>query len=221
MGEYRYAFVNINDFVRRVANDIVRYGYELYVTGHVPEGMAPERVDAAILGKYDCAVSRWTRARREKAGGANIHYVRHQDFYVMFAKRWKGKSHWFQDEEWSTGELRKEHGRKIRSTRRQPLVHCGYSISLKHCSRTQRDHVAVRIAREEYRALTSYYVRLARRCPLERVERELEAFPYLAYAGVRLQKERIVRKVNGVRKQAGLAQVASHGGGGPEPVDHQ
>ncbi|MCP4211432.1 MAG: hypothetical protein GY764_08125 [Halieaceae bacterium] len=208
MGEYRYAFVSINDFVRRVANDIVRYGYELYVTGHVPEGMAPERVDAAILGKYDCAVSRWTRARREKAGGANIHYVRHQDFYVMFAKRWMGESRWFQNEEWPTSELRKEHGRKIRSIRRQPLVHCGYSISLKHCSRTQRDHVAVRIAREEYRALMSYYVQLGMRCSLERIDWELEAFPFLTYAGIRLQRERIVREVNRVRKRAGLFRVS-------------
>lgn len=190
---YPHRFTNINEFVQRIALDCVRYGYWYYVTGRIPEGREPEEIDAKLLKKYDIGVSRWVRARRKKAGRANVHYARHQDFFVMMAS--KGESRWFQEE------------RGIADIRRSPLVRAGYSISYKECSATGRGHVAVRIHPDEYRALKAYFVGLASHRTAERLAEEFRCLPFEPYAGVRQQSWNILRAVNAARKRASFELV--------------
>ena len=202
---YPHEFTNIHPFVQRVALDMVRYGYWYYVTGKIPEGKDPEVVDAKIMGKYDIGCSRWARARRKKKGLANVHYVRHQEFFAMFAT--KGQHEWFEQEEWACEKKRKATGGRIRDIRRQPLARGGYTISFKECSSTGRGHVAVRIHPEDYRSLKGFFLELAVRCSVGQLVNELNQFPFEPYAGIRQQRWNIVQAVNKTRKRAGLELI--------------
>ena len=203
---YPHAFTNIHMFVQRVALDMVRYGYLYYVTGHIPEGRNPEEIDAKILAKYEIDVSKYTRARRKKKGIANIHYARHQDFFVMLASA-NGRSRWFADEEWPTETQRKRLGRKVRFVPRQPIVHGGYSISYKTSSSSQRGHVSVRIHPDEYRAVKAHYLGLALHRSAENLAAEFRYFPYEPYSLIRQQRWNIFRAVNARRARANYEPV--------------
>ena len=203
---YPHEFTNIHAFVQRVALDMVRYGYLYYVTGRIPEGKDPEHVDAKILGKYDIDVSKYTRARRKKKGIANIHYARHQDFFVMLASA-QGGSRWFADEEWPTEAQRKRHGRKVRYVPRQPIVHGGYSISYKTLSSSRRGHVSVRIHPDEYRAVKAHYLDLALHRSAEKLAAEFRYFPFEPYSLIRQQRWNIFRAVNALRTRASFEPV--------------
>ncbi len=205
---YPYKFTNVHQFVQRVADNIVKHGYVNYVTGTIPEGKDCVDIDAKILSKDGIAVSRWTRARRKQKGQANIHYVRHQNFFAMFAP--KGGAHkWFQDEEWATEQEVKSKGARIRNLARpgQALVYGGYTIAFKQCSATKRGHVAVRIHPDEYRALKAYYLDLAVRRSKEKLEDEFRYFPFEPWAGIRQQRWNILRAVNAKRKKAGFEPI--------------
>lgn len=202
---YPHRFTNIHEFVQRVALDMVRYGYWYYVTGVIPEGRDLAEVDAKLMAKYDIGVSKWVRARRKKKGLANIHYVRHQNFFVMLAT--KGAHRWFEEEEWGSDRQRKHHGRRIKDVRHTPISRGGYSISYKDCSGTGRGHVAVRIHPEEYRALKDYLVGLAPHRSVENLSEEFRWFPFEPYAGIRQQRWNILRAVNGARKRAGFELI--------------
>ena len=202
---YPHRFTNIHEFVQRVALDIVQYGYWFYVTGVIPEDRDPVEVDEKLIDKYDIGVSKWTRARRKKKGQANVHYVRHQRFFVMLAS--KGAHAWFEHEERSCEQQRKLHGRRIQDVRHKPISHGGYSISYKECSGTERGHVAVRIHPEEYRALKDYMLELSCRRSVTKLSEEFRFFPFEPYAGVRQQRWNILRAVNGKRAKAGFAPI--------------
>ena len=204
---YPYEFTNIHEFVQRCALDIVQYGYWFYVTGSIPEERKLSEVDAKILLKYDIPVSKWVRARRKKKGQANVHYVRHQDFFVMLAS--KGAHRWFELEEWQDRRQKREHGRRIRDIRRQPLVRGGYSISFKEATQTGRGHVAVRIHPDEYRALKAYLLHLSPRRSVESLVWEFRNLPFEPYAGVRQQVWSLLCEVNASRKRAGLEALPS------------
>ena len=206
---YPHRFMNIHAFVQRVALDIVQHGYWFYVTGVIPEGRDPSSVDAKLLAKYDMAVSKWTRSRRKKKGQANVHYVRHQDFFVMLAS--KGQHRWFQEEEWGGAEKQRLQGSRILDIRHTPLVRGGYSISYKQCSGTGRGHVTVRIHPGEYRALKDYLVGRAMHGSLASMSEEFRLFPFEPYAGVRQQRWNILRAVNGTRRRAGFEQLDAAG----------
>jgi len=184
---------------------MVRYGYWYYVTGTIPEGKDSQEVDAKIMAKYDIGCSRWTRARRKKKGLANIHYVRHQSFFVMFAT--KGQHEWFEQEEWACEKKRKESGGRIRDIRRQPLTRGGYTVSFKECSSTGRGHVAVRIHPEDYRCLKDYFLQLATHRSATKLVSEFNHFPFEPYAGIRQQRWNIVQAVNKARKRAGFELI--------------
>ena len=203
---YPHEFMNIHAFTQRVALDMVRYGFHYYVTGRIPEGRDPHAVDAKILDKYDISVSKYTRCRRKAAGRANIHYARHQDFFVMLAST-KGVHPWFSEEEWSNDELCRRRGRRVRFVPRQPIVHGGYSISYKVSSSSRRGHVSVRIHPNEYRALKAYYLELALHRSVGALEEEFRRFPFEPYSLVRQQRWNILRAVNAKRKRAGFDLV--------------
>lgn len=206
-GMYPYRFTNIHMFVQRVADNIVRHGYFLFVTGSVPSGMDPLEVDRKLMEKYGIGGSRWVRARMKKKGLAPVHYVRHQDFFVMLAPP-QGKTSWRTLEQWRTEKLRRQRGSRIGDLRRTPLVRSGYSISVKHSSSTRRLHVAVRIHPKSYRALMLHYAQDCVALSRERLEEELSDFPFEPWSGVRQQRWAIFRAVTAERKKRGFASLA-------------
>ena len=50
-------------------------------------GKDPLAVDAKLIAKYGIAVSESTRARRKKAGQANLQYLRFERFFVVLATK--------------------------------------------------------------------------------------------------------------------------------------
>jgi hypothetical protein len=83
--KYRAEVPTVEGFVQQLAVSYIGKGYWFYVAGHVPEGKAPEAVDAKLINRYGIGVSKWTRARRKLAGSANLQYLRHGRFFLLLA----------------------------------------------------------------------------------------------------------------------------------------
>ena len=82
---YRYVAVSVAGFVQQLAVGYIARGYYFYVAGRIPENKDPARTDAKIMAQYGIGVSKWVRARRKKAGLANVHYLRYERFFVLIA----------------------------------------------------------------------------------------------------------------------------------------
>ena len=202
---YQCVCPELGGFSQRVAVDCVQHGHWFYVTGTIPTGKDRLAVDERLLDKYGVGVSKWVRYRRKKKGLGNVHYVRHRDFFVMLASR--GEHRWFEEEDWPTDELRKRRGPRIRDVRKKPLVHCGYSISYKHSSGSQRGHVSVRIHPDEYRALKAYFESIACHRSVEKLRWEFSHLPFEPYARIRRQYRHILDAANRARRRAGFEPV--------------
>ena len=108
---YRCEVPSVGGFVQQVAVSYLTHGYFFYVAGVVPEGKDARRVDEKLIERYELDVSKWTRARRKRAGLANVAYLRHGRFFVLLATA--GKHRFFEDE-----------GRAVRDFRRVlSLIH--------------------------------------------------------------------------------------------------
>ena len=88
---YRCEATSVEGFIQQLAVSYVRNGYFFYVTGSVREGRDPSEIDRKLIERYGIDVSKFTRARRKKAGLANIHYLRHKA--VLRAPRHVGQTH--------------------------------------------------------------------------------------------------------------------------------
>src|SRR5262249_50676181 len=53
---YRYETATIEGFVQQLAVSYVAHGYWFYVTGIIPEGKDPRRVDRKLIEKYEIDV---------------------------------------------------------------------------------------------------------------------------------------------------------------------
>lgn len=186
--EYRYEVTSVEGLVQHVAVSLLRNGYFFWVAGSVPEGKDPWKVDEKLLRKYGIRISKWTRARRKRAGIAGVHYVRFGRFFLLLATH--GKHRFFEEEK-----------EGLRDARKEPITCFGYSLSFRH------GHSCVRIEREEYRALKAYLLELAAHRRREEVEEEFRRAPFEPYAPVRVQLVRILRAVNRVRKAAGFQLI--------------
>ncbi len=69
---YRCEATTVGGFVQQLAVAYVQHGYWFYVTGQVPERKCPLAVDAKLLDRYEIAISKGARARRKRAGGAQL-----------------------------------------------------------------------------------------------------------------------------------------------------
>lgn len=191
-GMYQCVAVSIEAFVQQLAVSYMGAGYWFYVTGDIPSRKTPAAVDEKLLQKYDVGMSKWARARRKRAGFANLHYLRFERFFVLIAT--KGK-HLFFDEH-----------PDFKDVRRQPLKFAGYSISYK-LGNDQRWHTSVRIHPEEYKKLKAHLVEIALHRSVEKLCGEFRAIPFEPYAPVRRQMLNILRAVNRERKAAGYELV--------------
>ena len=205
--EYRCEAASPAGFVQQLVSCYLPHGYWFYVSGCIPERKDLRSVDAKLLAKYGIGISRQSRARRKQVGIANIHYLRHDRFFVLLATH---GHHPFYDEEADS----------IQDVRRVPIKFAGYSISVKKGGYRRKAlpespavpddkwRVRVQIGREQYRDLRAYFMEIALRRTAEQLGRELYCLPYEPYAPVRQQFLNVLRLVNDTRKAAGLEPVS-------------
>lgn len=190
---YRNIATSEAGFVQQLAVGYVNHGYWFYVTGCVPDQKQPELIDQKLIEKYDIAVSKWTRARRKRQGLANVHYLRHEEFFVLIAT--KGVHRIFEEER-----------TVIRDVRREPIHFAGYSIGYK-LGADGKWHASVRIHPVEYKLLKDYCLEFAARRSVIQLAEEFQRLPFEPYAPVRRQLLCILRAVNIARKKAGFMAV--------------
>ncbi len=203
--KYQYEVRSVRAFVQRVACEVANRGYVFYVTGHIPLGRTPEDTDRKLLETYGLSLSKFQRYRRKARGIASVQYVRHGRFFVMFAT--PGEHAWFEREQWPR-EVRMKRGSRIKDLREEPLRYAGYQIGLRRSSNTGRDHVSVRIQRDEFLGLKSYFLDLACKRTVENLRWEYAHLPFEPYRGVKKQYGEIARAVNAKRKTQGLEPVS-------------
>lgn len=190
---YRSEAPTIAGFVQQLAVSYVANGYWFYVTGVIPEGKDPRRVDEKLISKYELNISKFARARRKAAGQANVQYLRHRRFFVLLATH--GTHKFFLPIE-AGGE-----GEGIRDCRKAPINFGSYAISYRG------GHAHVRIEREIFKDLKAFCLEHACHWSPERLGETLRGLPFEPYAPVRGQMFELVRAVNRLRKTAGLELV--------------
>jgi hypothetical protein len=187
--QYRCIATTLAGFLQQLTVSYLSHHYWFYVTGCVPEGKDPEAVDKKLIEKYQIGISRWARARRKKAGLANVQYIRFRSFFVLLATH--GKHPIFEAEAGC-----------IHDARKRPITFWGYSVSYR------QGHPHVRIQQTDYSLLKARMLGAAVRPDAEQLWRAFRALPYEPYAPVRRQLLNIWRAVNRRRKRAGLPLVA-------------
>ena len=109
--------------VQLIAASYLRHGYYWYVTGKIPDGKPPERVDQKLIAKYGIDVSEWQRSQRRKSGLANAHYLRHGHWFILMLTE---GHHTLRSPTSAGGE-----GEHLKDCRRIPIRFAGYSISYR------------------------------------------------------------------------------------------
>lgn len=205
--DYRCEATSSVGFVQQLVSCYLPHGYWFYVTGSIPDHKEPRRVDAKLLDKYGIDISRQSRARRKQAGLANVHYLRHERFFILLATH--GRHPFYSDE-----------AKNIRDVRRAPIHFAGYSITVKHggylrkaspdspAVRDNRWRVRVQIGRDPYRDLKAYFLDMAPHRTIEQLGRAFYCLPYEPYARVRQQLLDILRLINQARKAARLQPIS-------------
>ncbi|QDV83782.1 hypothetical protein TBK1r_27240 [Stieleria magnilauensis] len=198
--QYRAVTTSVEGFVQQIACCYLRHGYWFYVEGRVPEGKRAESIDQKLIAKYGIDVSESTRARRKKAGRANLQYIRHESTFVILAT--KGEHRFFEEE-----------ANLIRDIRRVPIRYAGYSISYKPGGRNKdgsnddRWHAHVEMDRDQFLELRAWFSERALRDSTDRLAMAFCALPIAPYAPVRRQMLMMLREVNRIRKMAGKKQL--------------
>lgn len=191
---YRVEATSVAGFIQQLAVAYVAHGYYFYVSGLIPEGKNPAETDRKIIAQYSIDASKWTRARRKKAGLANVQYLRLGRFFVILATY--GQQPFFEAE-----------ARQLRDIRIQPL-HCfGYSVGSRRCRGGNSLHASVRIERAIYVQLKAGLEGAAVHRSVDEICEILRQLPLEPYAPVRDQLRCILRAVNRRRVKAGLDLV--------------
>lgn len=185
---YRCEATSLEGFIQQLAVSYLPHGYWFCVAGEVPSEKDPRAVDRKLTERYGVSRSRWSRARRKRGGGANLHYLRYRSFFVLLATH--GQHVFFEEERAS-----------IFDVRRSPIRVAGYAVSF----RQGRSHV--RLDSERYRELKAYFLELATHRTAAAIASELHALPFEPYAPVRRQLFIILRAVNRLRRAAGFQPV--------------
>jgi hypothetical protein len=191
--QYRCEAASVEGFVQQLVNYLSK-GYLFYVTGWIPEAKNPKDVDRKLIGRYDLAISQWTRSRRKKAGRANAQYLRYGQFFVLIATH--GRHLFFERE-----------ADQFKDVREVSIKFEGYSISYRPSTATGSWHASVRIDREPYLELKAYLVELATRRRADDLARVFRWIRFEPYAPVRRQLLNILRAVNRERKSRGFSPL--------------
>lgn len=188
--QYRCEATSVEGFIQQVAVSYLARAraYWFYVAGRIPEVKDPRAIDAKLIAKYGIDVSRYERARRKRAGLANMQYIRHGQFFLLMATH--GRHAFFEEE---AGQLR--------DARRVPIRYAGYSLSFRN------GRVSVRIAPDEYTHLKAYFLDVACRRSVDSLAVEFARLPFQPFAPVRVQLLNVWRAVNRNRRMAGLTPL--------------
>ena len=204
--EYRCVATSVAGFVQQLVSCYLPHGYWFYVSGSVPAGKDPARVDEKLMWKYGIGLSRTSRARRKAVGIANVHYLRYERRFVLLATH--GFHPFYDDEE-----------QNIRDARRISIKFEGYSISVAQggflrkpkgggpAVRDPKWRVRVRIGAEVYKGLKAYFEDIALYRSVSQLARELSDLPFEPYAPVRQQLLNLIRYINRRRQTASLEPV--------------
>ncbi len=198
--KYRAEATSVEGFVQQIACCYLRWGYWFYVTGRIPPGKHATAVDEKIVARYGIDVSESTRARRKKAGLANLQYIRHERFFAILAT--KGEHGFFEDE-----------GGLIRDIRRVPIKYAGYSISYRAGGRTRdgqpdrKWHSHVEIDRQQFLDLKAWLGEHAARATTAELAKAIYFLPVESYAPIRRQLLGLLRQLNQIRQSAGKATL--------------
>lgn len=184
---YRFLASSVEGFIQQLAVGYVCRGFVFFAMGRIPAGKDPSKVDAKLLRSYGVDVSRWERARRKRAGYANVHYLRFDRTFVLVASH--GRHPFFERE-------------AVKDCRRTPIRVFGYSVSFRN------RHASVRIDQRQFAILKSFFLDVACAWSPERIERELRGLPFLAYSPVRRQLVILWRAISRKRIAAGLEPVS-------------
>jgi hypothetical protein len=188
-GGYRCEATTLEGFIQQLAVGYVSRGYVFYVCGRVPDRKEPDAVDRRLVAKYGIAISKWARARRKRAGHANLQYLRFERFFVLLAT--PGRHPFFEQE-----------AKLLRDCREVPIKFGGYAVG--STGRLAR----VRIERGQYNLLKAYFRDLALRRSGPTLERMIATLPFEPYAAVYRQLWGLVRAVNEIRRAAGYDPIA-------------
>ena len=80
---YRYEAQSPEAVVQLIAASYLRHGFYWYVTGSIPSGKDPVKIDRKLIAKYGIEVSEWERRSRKQRGVANAHYLRYQRWFIL------------------------------------------------------------------------------------------------------------------------------------------
>ena len=203
---YRCEAKSVIGFVQQLASNYLPHGYWFYVTGVIPDGKDPTDVDRKLLAKYGIDMSRQARCRRKLSGRANLHYLRHDRFFILLATH--GEHTFFAAE-----------GDRIRDARKAPIQFAGYSLSVVRGQFLEKEdgeeyaqpdgklRVRVQIGREPYRDLKAHFLDIAPRRSADALSAQFFNVPYEPYAPVRKQLLNLLRLVNQARQSAGSEKV--------------
>jgi len=181
---YRFEAKTIEGFVQQVAVHYVSKGYWFYVSGIVPEGKDPGAVAQKLIAKYGIDVSKFVRARRKVAGGANVQLILFGRIFLLLATH--GEHRFFEEER-----------TRIRDCRETPIKFASYAIAYRG------GHVQVRIERETERELKAFFNERALWSE-EKLARLFSSLPFEPYAPVRRQILVMLNQVNRKRRWANL-----------------
>jgi hypothetical protein len=163
-------------------------------------------VDNKLIAKYGIDLSRQARCRRKLAGRANLHYLRHEGFFILLATH--GQHTFFESE-----------GDRIHDARKTPIQFAGYSLSVARGHFLEKDEgierptpdiklrVRVQISSDSCRDLKGYFLDIASRRRAEALSAQFFNIRFEPYAPVRKQLLNLLRQVNQSRQSAGLAKL--------------
>ncbi|MFO0979103.1 MAG: hypothetical protein U0996_22020 [Planctomycetaceae bacterium] len=196
---YRYEAQSPEAVVQLIAASYLRHGFYWYVTGSIPNGKDPGKIDRKLIAKYGIEVSEWQRRSRKQRGVANAHYLRYQRWFILMVSE---GHHALKQPSAKGGE-----GEHLRDCRRNPIRFHGYSISYRRAGVTPAGvalpkwHAHVRLDDYTYQVLKDRFLNLAMHRSAETLASEFARIPFARYAPIRRQLLNILRAVNERRKQ--------------------
>ena len=202
---YRYEAQSPEAVVQLIAASYLRHGFYWYVTGSIPNGKDPGKIDRKLIAKYGIEVSEWERRSRKQRGVANAHYLRYQRWFILLVSE---GHHALKQPSAKGGE-----GEHLRDCRRTPIRFHGYSISYRRAGVTPAGvaspkwHAHVRIDDDTYRVLKDRFLDLAMHRSAETLASEFARIPFARYAPIRRQLLNIHRAVNQRRKQQSFEPI--------------
>jgi len=195
---YRCEASSLEGFVQQLVC-YVTSGYRWFVTGEIPRQKDPWSIDERIVFKYGIDLSKSQRARRKQRGEANLQYLRWRRFFVLVGSSPLGGHPFFEEERGA-----------LRDIRKQPIRVDGYAISMRRDGSEWREgrerwRAHVRIDRDRFLETRAFFTENAAYWPRDRLESALGELPFVPYAPIRRQLLGILRDVNAIRGEKGLA----------------